>query len=198
MVGKKVLFVDRDGIINKMVLQKDGGFDSPQEVGQVKLVEGIEKIFKWLNARGIPIIEVSNQPGVAKGKMSVETLDAVEDRVHELLKTEGVHIDKVYRCLHHPQAAVAKWKVNCDCRKPNAGLLLQAIRDLGIDAKESVILGDNVSDMEAGKKVGVKTILFFHKDDVPSKVTMNEHYRDADYRVTSHDEVMPIFIKLFS
>lgn len=197
MIGKKVLFIDRDGVINKMVLQKDGVFDSPQTVEQVNLVEGVSEIINWLNKKDIPVIEVSNQPGVAKGKMSMKTLEDIEEKVHALLEEKGVHINKIYRCFHHPEAVNNKWKVDCDCRKPNTGLLLQAASELGIDLSESAILGDNVSDMEAGKKVGSKTILFSHKNDLPQKIKVNQEYI-PDFKVYSHEEVIPILIKLFS
>ncbi len=189
MIGKKVLFLDRDGIINKMVLQKSGVFDSPQNTREVELVPGISEVIGWLNKNKISVIEISNQPGVAKGKMNMETLEAIEKRVHDLLKEKKVCIDKTYRCFHDS-------KENCYCRKPNPGLLLQAVEDLDIDLLNSAILGDNTSDMEAGMKVGVKTIHYFHENDVSYKVELNRKYK-ADFRVYNHHEVIPVLIKLF-
>jgi mannose-1-phosphate guanylyltransferase/phosphomannomutase len=193
---KKAFFIDRDGVINKMVLQKDGLFDSPQTIKQVSLVPGIIEMINWLNNKNIPVIEVSNQPGVALGKMDWQLLENIENNIHSLLNEHGVHIDKVYRCLHHPEAQIKELKIECCCRKPEAGLLFKAAQELDLDLKNSVILGDNVSDMESGKKAGCKTILFFHNEDVLYKVKAKQNYM-PQFKIYSLKEITPILIKLF-
>jgi len=193
---KRALFIDRDGIINHMILQKEGIFDSPQNIQQIKLVSGIIEVIDWLNKENIPIIEITNQPGFALGKIDLEILENIEKEIHGLLNRQKVYIDKIYRCFHHPESKIEKYKIDCKCRKPRSGLLLQAAKEMELDLKRSVILGDNATDMEAGKKVGCKTILFSHTNDLPHKIAINKSY-NPEFRVYSHSEVIPILIKLF-
>ena len=97
---KRALFIDRDGVINQMVQSATEGFDSPKKVSEVKLVDGITPVILFCNKKNIPVIEISNQPGVAKGKTSLQKLEKVEKKIHELLKEKGAKIDKTFICLH--------------------------------------------------------------------------------------------------
>ncbi len=187
---RRVFFIDRDGVINSLV-NYDGKWDSPQKPEDVKLVEGVVEFLRWLNKNGILILEISNQPGVAKGKMSRETSDAIEAKVHELLNKRGAKINHKYICLHFPKGVIPELTQVCECRKPKPGLLLRAARELSIDLAGSMFLGDKASDVEAGKTAGVKTILYLHSDDELQKVEGTKQV-DADYKVVSIREVMPI------
>lgn len=191
---RPALFCDRDGVINRMVKYPDG-WDSPQKPQDVRLVSGIEKVIMWANKNKILVVEVSNQPGVAKGKMDQKTSDAIEAKVHLLLGREGAVIDKTYICPHHPKAVVPGLKKLCDCRKPKPGLLLQAAHELGIDLAGSVILGDKASDVEAGRSVGCKTIIFIHNEDAQNKVAESKKAK-ADYKIAEVAETIPILTKL--
>lgn len=167
------------------------GWDSPQKPEDIKLVKGIIEVVKWANEKKIPVIEISNQPGAAKGKMTREQLDAIEARVHKLLREQGVKIDYKYICLHHPKGVVPKLTMDCECRKPKPGLLLQAAKELNIDLSRSVFLGDKASDVLAGKAAGCKTVIYLHDEDVPEKV---EEARNApaDYKVHSLKDVVKL------
>lgn len=193
--NKPALFLDRDGVINHMA-NYSGSWDSPQKPEDVKLMDGIEKVLKWANKQKITVVEVSNQPGVAKGKMQKETSDAIESRVHELLKEHSIHIDQIYTCPHHPKGVVPELTMDCNCRKPKPGLLLQAAKELKIDLARSVILGDKSFDVEAGKMAGTKTIIFLHHEDELQKVEEAKK-ATADYKVNSLDQTIPILEKLF-
>jgi D-glycero-D-manno-heptose 1,7-bisphosphate phosphatase len=188
------LFLDRDGIINRMVLY-EGGWDSPQDPQDVVLVDDIEKVISWANKKGIVVIEISNQPGVAKGKMDQKTSDAIEERIHRLLGDGGAFIDKVYICPHHPQALVPGLKAVCNCRKPKPGLLIKAAEDLKIDLGISVFLGDKASDVEAGRNAGCKTIIFIHTQDDDDKLEEAKRAK-ADYRLFEIKEAIPILEKI--
>lgn len=192
-----VLFIDRDGVINHMVSSKSEGFDSPQRSEDVRLVKGIADVIVWLNKQRIPVIEITNQPGVAKGKMDMKTLESIEARVHDLLKQSGVTIDYVYRCLHHPRGVVSELTVECDCRKPKPGLLIKAAAKLHIDLKRSIMLGDNASDVEAGKNAGCKTIIFIHEEDTPEKIEKAKKV-EADFKITKISEIIPILENFFT
>lgn len=196
-MNKEAFFIDRDGVINRMVPNETEGFDSPQRPEEVLLVEGITEVIKWANQCNISVVEISNQSGVAKGKMDMATLESIEKRVHDLLQQSGVRIDHVYRCLHHPRGIVPELTKECDCRKPKPGLLLQAARELGIDLSRSVFLGDNASDVEAGKNAGCKTIIYLHGEDIPHKVE-KARMSDADYKISAIKEVIPILNEVFA
>ncbi|MBI2596924.1 HAD-IIIA family hydrolase [Candidatus Daviesbacteria bacterium] len=191
---KKALFLDRDGVINQMISYK-GEFDSPKKVSDVKLVEGVAEVISWLNKKNIPVIEVTNQPGVALGKVNWKTLEAIEKSIHNLLVKDGVRINKVYRCFHHPKAILLDFKLECNCRKPKTGMLIQAAKDLEIKLSESVLFGDNATDIEAGKRVGCKTILFLHTNDTPEKIAAKQN-AEPDFKVYSHKEALTILKKL--
>lgn len=193
---KRALFIDRDGVMIHLV-KYEYGWNSAQKPKDVRLVDGVEKVIAWANKRDLPMIEISNQPGVAKGKMSREKSAAIEARVHELLLQRGAKIGKAYIYLHHPNGMVPELTRECECRKPKPGLLLQAKRELGIDLNESVFLGDKASDVQAGKAAGCKTIILLHNEDSPEKVEQAEKVA-ADYRVRSLKQVIPILEELFA
>src|SRR3989344_851619 len=165
---RRALFIDRDGVICRMV-KYEYGWDSPQTPGDVRLVEGITGIINWANHNNILVVEISNQPSVARGKMSQKISDAIEKSVDQLLRGQGAKIDYVYVCPHHPKGVVAELTGECDCRKPKPGLLIRAARELGIDLGDSFFLGDKAGDVEAGEAAGCKTILYLHGDDLPEK-----------------------------
>lgn len=191
------LFLDRDGVINQMVAYLgDEPFDSPQSPDGVVLVDGISKVVKWANYHQIPVIEVTNQPGVAKGKMSVDTADKIESRVQELVSNEGGRIDFIYTCPHHPQAVIPELRQECTCRKPKPGLFLQSASEHQIDLSHSVIIGDGAGDMAAGQACHCRTIMLLHNFNLPAKV---EESRQAlcDFRITTPEQAIPILKEIF-
>lgn len=184
----KALFLDRDGVMDRIV-KNAGGWDSPQKSQDVSLVKGIEKVILWANQQKIPVIEISNQPGVAKGKMDQKTADAIEAKVHQLLKEKGATIDKTYICPHHPEAVIPELKEVCDCRKPKPGLLLKAARELDIDLGKSIFIGDNATDVEAAKNAGVKSLIYLHNEDEPDRVRRAKLAK-ADFKASSMQEAL--------
>jgi D-glycero-D-manno-heptose 1,7-bisphosphate phosphatase len=113
----RALFLDRDGVINRMV--KYGAiWDSPQKPSDVSLVPGIESVIAWANKIEIPVIQISNQPGVAKGKLTQEMADLIQAEVHDQLRNHSVYINASFVCPHHPNAVDKQLRVVCDCRKP--------------------------------------------------------------------------------
>jgi len=186
----RALFLDRDGVINRMV-KYNYGWDSPQKPRDARLVAGIEKVISWANANGILVLEVSNQPGVAKGKMSRETSEAIEEKIHSLVKEKAAVIDKTYICPHHPEAIVPKLQKVCDCRKPKPGLFIQAAAEFKLDLKNCVLLGDKATDIEAGTSIGCTSIIFIHDEDTKDKVEVAQQVK-ADYNALSMKEVLKI------
>lgn len=198
MIKQSVLFLDRDGVINQMVAYPgDEPFDSPQKPEDVVLVDGIIDIIKWANDKNIPVVEITNQPGVAKGKMDQSKADAIESRVHQLLSEKNVFITKTYICPHHPRGIVPELTQECLCRKPKPGLLLQAASELNIDLSKSIFLGDGASDVEAGLTAKCQTIIYIHNLNLPKKVEEAKN-APANFKTNSLSLVIPILEKFFS
>ena len=160
MSKEKTIFLDRDGVINELVYYPEQGIiDSPFTVEQFKLIPGVGEAIKQFHDMELKVILISNQPGMAKGHMSEETFEKIRKKMKNDLAKEGVFLDGEYYCLHHPEARVERLKVNCECRKPKPGLLLRAAQDMGIDLYQSWMIGDGLTDIQAGKQAGCRTIL---------------------------------------
>ena len=156
----KAVFLDRDGVINELVYhQEQEVIDSPFTVKQFSLKEGVAETIKTLTQAGYLTVVVSNQPGIAKGQMSQEIFNAIGHKMNRELNLKGACLDGEYYCLHHPEALLEEYKNNCDCRKPKPGLILQAAKEMDIELQQSWMIGDNISDIQAGKSAGCRTIL---------------------------------------
>ena len=156
----KAVFLDRDGTINEIIYYPDQGIiDSPFTAEQFKLLPGVGEAIKILNQSEFKVILVSNQPGIAKGHFSVDTFEEIREKMRTELAKHGAFLDAEYYCLHHPEARIKEYRKNCECRKPKPGLLLKAAKDSNINLAKSWIVGDGLTDIEAGKRAGCKTIL---------------------------------------
>jgi len=158
--GMKAVFLDRDGVINELVYYPEQGIiDSPFTVEQFRLLPGVSEAIKEFRDMDYKVILVSNQPGIAKGHMFEETFEKITRNMKQELAKKGVSLDGEYYCFHHPEAKIERLKANCECRKPKPGLLLQAAKDMDIDLSQSWMIGDGLTDIEAGKSAGTRTIL---------------------------------------
>ena len=156
----RAVFLDRDGVINELVYYEEQGLvDSPFTVEQLKLFPWAGEAIKKLTEGGYKVVIASNQPARAKGQLSWETFEKIRGKMREELAKQAAFVDGEYYCFHHPEAVIADLKVNCECRKPKPGLLLQAAREHDIDLLESWMIGDNLTDIKAGKSAGCKTVL---------------------------------------
>lgn len=145
---KKVIFLDRDGVINK----KPADHDYVKRWGEFEFVPGAAEAVKLLTDAGYEIYVISNQRGIARGLMSSEDLLDVNRRMAEELARSGGRIAGVYHCPHGKDE-------NCFCRKPNPGMLFQAAREHHINLTKAVMVGDSASDEAAGIAAGCRTIL---------------------------------------
>jgi D-glycero-D-manno-heptose 1,7-bisphosphate phosphatase len=160
MKGHRAVFIDRDGVINRVIYHRDIGIiDTPFTVSQFTLLPGAGRAIAKLNRLGLKVVVVSNQPGIAKRHFTRETLGTMTEKMRAALASQGAHLDGIYYCLHHPTAAVPRYRRRCGCRKPKPGLLRLAARELHLDTTRSFMLGDSISDIEAGKAAGCTTIL---------------------------------------
>jgi D-glycero-D-manno-heptose 1,7-bisphosphate phosphatase len=138
----KAFFIDRDGVI---VVETDY-LGHPDDV---EIIPGVAEALKAIKAAGFLAIIVSNQSGVARGYYSESDVELVNHRIVEVLAEQGAVIDAFYHCPHHP-----KFSGDCDCRKPEPGMLLTAAEDHQIDPAKSYMIGDKISDVEAGRNAG--------------------------------------------
>jgi D-glycero-D-manno-heptose 1,7-bisphosphate phosphatase len=163
------VFVDRDGTLNEMVFDPDHGvLDSPFTPDRLMLRPGAARFVRGLNRAGLPVIVVTNQPGLAKGTLTEGRLLAIHQRLTDLLAQEGARVDAIYHCPHHPSGSAVgdpKLVKECDCRKPKPGLLLRAAAERGADLVQSHMVGDGTVDVAAGRAARARTILV-----APSKI----------------------------
>ncbi|MFZ7972702.1 D-glycero-beta-D-manno-heptose 1,7-bisphosphate 7-phosphatase [Fusobacterium watanabei] len=148
---KKAIFLDRDGTIN---VEKDYIYKSEDLVFEEGSIEAL-KTFKNL---GYILIVVSNQSGIARGYFTEADLNIFNNNMNEILKKNGVEITEFYCCPHHPDG-IGKYKKVCECRKPNNKMIEDAIKKYNIDRAKSYMIGDKISDIGAGLKSNLKTVL---------------------------------------
>ncbi len=144
------VFLDRDGTIN----EDPGYLGNPSDV---ILYPGAAKALANIKARlNVKLVVISNQSGVARGLITKEMVDKVNERINKLLSEENVTIDAFYYCPYHPDFNSNE---ECECRKPSPKLVYDAANDLNIDLSKSYFVGDTVADIECGFNAGLKTIL---------------------------------------
>lgn len=181
--SRRAVFVDRDGVINRMFFHAEFGFtDSPANPEQFELLPGVAGAIAELNRAGLLVIVVSNQPGIAKGKFTHALLQAMESKMTAGVGAEGGRLDAIYNCLHHPEARLGEYRVRCDCRKPEPGLLVKAAREWNIDLPGSYMIGDGVTDIIAGRAAGTTT-LFASSRKCYNCDSLIEHKAWPDYIV---------------
>lgn len=153
---QKAVFLDRDGVINEEV----NYLYRPE---QLKLIEGSAEAVKKLNDSDYLAIVVTNQSVVARGLCSEKDVAQIHKKLDVVLGGQGAFLDGLYYCPHHPDRGFEeeneKYKIECPCRKPKTGMLLQAEHDFNIDLKNSFIIGDTTADIMTGINANVKTIL---------------------------------------
>jgi len=155
----KAVLLDRDGVINALVYHEDAGvIDAPFKRSQFKLLPRVPEAIRMLNDLGLNVAIVSNQPGIAKGHLKPDMLKAFEREMLSHIRLAGGRLDRIYYCLHHPEAKVAKFRRRCCCRKPEIGLLKQAAADLHVSLNECYMIGDGIPDLVAGSRAGCSTI----------------------------------------
>ncbi len=141
---RPALFLDRDGTL----VHDDGYMSDPAKLRFLRnAVNGVKRFV----AMGYVPVVVTNQSGVGRGYFTRAQLDRMHGRLKAMFRARGVKLAGIYACVHHPDE-------RCACRKPAPGLLKAAARELGLDLKRSVIVGDTGRDVGAGRAVGATTI----------------------------------------
>lgn len=142
----RAIFLDRDGVINGIVL-RGGRPCSPRCLSEFEIVGDAQDFLRRCRAMGFLSIVITNQPDICRGLMETAELESMHRRIRETLT-----VDDIVVCPHDDADG-------CDCRKPKPGMLLAAARKWDIDLKASFMIGDQWKDMEAGKAAGCTTVL---------------------------------------
>jgi D-glycero-D-manno-heptose 1,7-bisphosphate phosphatase len=157
----KVVFLDRDGTINKEVnyLYKPNEF---------VFIPGTVEAIKIFHEQGFKVIVITNQAGVARGYYSEMDIKVLHKHLDGLLATQDTYIDAYYYCPHHPDGTVEGYKGECNCRKPHIGMIEKAIKDFNVDLKKSIIIGDKEIDVQTGKNAGIANCVLVRSGQVLS------------------------------
>ncbi len=150
---QRAIFLDRDGTLNKEV-------NFLTNIDDLELLPGAAEAVKKINQAGYLAIVITNQPVIARGEVTLQQLNEIHAKLETLLGREGAYIDGLYFCPHHPDKGFEgerpEYKRDCECRKPKAGMVLQAARDFNIDLSASYMIGDRDKDVECGQAAGLK------------------------------------------
>lgn len=154
----RAVFLDRDGVINALVHYEDTGeYESPRTPADFDLLPDVIPALQSLQKAGWSLLLVSNQPSYAKGKTTLENLNAVHDLLHAYLQQQAVGFTQYYYSYHHPAAIVPELRGESGFRKPNPGFLRLAERQYRLDLHASWMVGDRDSDVLCGQRAGCRT-----------------------------------------
>src|SRR3972149_1417490 len=148
-MAHRAVFLDRDGTLN-------------EEVGYVNHIERFYLLpragqaIRLLNQHGWKAVVITNQSGVARGYFPESLIHQIHQKMQNLLRKEGAHLDGIYYCPHHPDIGIPPYRQQCRCRKPATGLIEEAGKDLDLDPSRSYTVGDRGADIEFAHRVGAR------------------------------------------
>ena len=153
---QRAIFLDRDGTLNKFV-----GF--LRDINDLELLSGVAEAVRKINLSGFLAIVITNQPVIARGEVTFNELENIHNKLECLLGEQGAFLDAIYFCPHHPdkgfEGEIPELKIKCSCRKPEPGMIFKAAEKFNIELKNSWVVGDSKSDIQAGINAGCKTAL---------------------------------------
>ena len=164
----KTIFLDRDGVINKY-----GSYI--HKIKDFHFNEGIFDLCKSFQSAGYKLIVVTNQAGVARKIFTKKDFFNLNEYMIEEFLRHGINIDDVYSCFCHPEFSIEP----CDCRKPKPGMLNKAILKHNIDPFMSFLIGDSISDIEAGKNANIKNNILIEKNNIPHYSAIVKKYKSV-------------------
>lgn len=168
---RKALFLDRDGVINEDV----GHICRPE---QIVFLDGVFELCRAARAADYLTIVITNQSGIGRGYYTEEDFHALMRWMKEKFAEENARLDDVYFCPHHPEHGLGAYKKECPDRKPGPGLILRAAQDYDVDLAASLLIGNQETDMQAGHRAGVGTLLLLTQESFPHYGTVAS-LRDA-------------------
>lgn len=170
----KAAFFDRDGVINE-----DHGFVSSWKDFEYK--KNIKKYLRIIQDNGYLIFVVTNQSGIARGIYKESEFLSLTSSVEKDLKRSNIFVKETFYCPHHPDGSIKKYSINCNCRKPKPGMILEAKEKYNLNLKDSVLFGDKFSDYDAAKSAGIGNIFIMN-----SKYTSNQPNKIKLYNSLEH------------
>ena len=148
-MSNKAYFLDRDGVINM-----DSGY--VHKISEFEFLPGVFEACRMIKAAGFKLVIITNQAGIGRGYFSESDFHQLTERMTRRFAVEGIEINDVLFCPHHPDKGIGHYQPLCQCRKPKPGMLLEAADKHQIDLTQSYLVGDKVSDAEVGITAGVK------------------------------------------
>jgi len=144
---KPIIFLDRDGVVNKNPVY----LDYVKKASEFKFIPGSRKAIKMLRDAKLDVVIISNQAGVGRGLFTKKDLKGIDEKMLKGVDASGGKLKKIFYCIHKPDAG-------CDCRKPKTGMFKKAVSKIRIDHNHSFYAGDTERDTKAGSAFGIKTI----------------------------------------
>lgn len=171
---RKAAFLDRDGVINK-----DTGY--VYRWSEFEFLDGAIEAMQKLQNAGYALVIITNQSGLARGYYTNEDYEFLCYKIHQYLENQGIKLAGVYHCPHHPNGKVKPLAIDCDCRKPKHGLIDQAVNRLSLNKKESLLIGDKETDIQAARAANLKKAYLINADRTIEATTNS----DADGEFSS-------------
>ena len=173
------VFLDRDGTIN----QERGHIQNPEDL---VLLPGAASAIRRLNESQYLTVLVTNQSVIARGKCNENDMEVIHNRLQSLIGEQGAYIDQIYYCPHYPDPLIPggrpDLKIVCDCRKPEPGLIFRAAKEMNIDLNMSWMVGDMISDIEAAKMAGIRSILLTKQDSFDNQWSVSPDVQCLDLK----------------
>ena len=186
--ARRAVFLDRDGVINKINYDDDLGLCTPHTPEDFRFLPNVPESIKKINDMKFAAVVVSNQPDISKGRLSIKNHEKINEKMVTGLKGSGARLDGVYYCFH-------KSEDDCECRKPKPGMLERAAETIGINLIKSYVIGDSLADIEAGEALKCRTILLANpRLDILN--IMAERGVKPDYIVKDLGEAVELIEKL--
>lgn len=152
---EKAIFLDRDGVINE-----DFGYVS--KIENFKLINGVIDSLILLQKNNFLLFIVTNQSGIARDFYSIDDFKKINNYMLDLFEKNGIKISSVEFCPHHIDGKIKELSINCNCRKPKTGMFENILKNFHIDKNNSYMIGDKISDIQAGNNIGLNTVLISH------------------------------------
>lgn len=149
----KAVFFDRDGVLNVDVSYL-------YKIEDLRWIDGAREALAYLNEQGYKIFVVTNQSGIARGYYTIEEMNKLHEHMQAEIAAYGGKIEKIYFCPHHKEGKLPEFAIDCDCRKPKPGMLLQAFAEYELDKEQSFLIGDSFRDVEAAEAAGIRGYLY--------------------------------------
>ena len=186
----KAIFLDRDGVINDLIYHSDSGIiTSPLNTDQFVMIFGAIDAIKIINNSDYLAIIVSNQPGIAKEQLTFDMHRNIQQKMNGIFRCHNIYVDQEYYCFHHPNGSNKRYAIECDCRKPLPGLVLNAAKDFDIDLEKSWMIGDSITDIQMAQGVSMNSILVGRKHCVECNILRDLGISDVIVKRDLHDAV---------